>query len=228
MLLRFLKRVERHQRRRGHFLGENPVGSRAYKQEELREMLEHTQQVNVDMCAYGLKHPTSGVPIKKSTRLQISPEVDVEDLRRRCPGHEQHHVVQGSFKNKDGTRMSLSEYCGGYTEEFARAVVKAYGRALSRKHIETQKSSQSCPRLSDNKFRELPENVLKEKYQDLSSNVSGEKRRDLLQTVLRKTHPICQSSCLEKSTSLRKSSTPPVTTRRTCWATTWRRTKKTR
>jgi len=116
-LLRFAARIAARQRARGKlFLAENAIGSRAFQQQELEDMINNTLRVHLHLCARGLQHPENGLPIRKGTRLQMSPEMDPWRLQRRCPGHSRHAIIQGTVKVQDKTekqkgfcRMGLAE-----------------------------------------------------------------------------------------------------------------------
>ena len=58
--------------REKHFLVENPLSSQAWKQKPMQELTNYSHAVRLHQCAFGLAHPSTGLPIRKPTRLQVS------------------------------------------------------------------------------------------------------------------------------------------------------------
>ena len=122
-LLRFTNRVAKLQAsRRACFLVENPLASSAWKRFEL-DYVTSQFTVRVDMCAYGLKNPDTGALLKKPTRLVTNSAVAANLLARSCPGHVQHGSTDGWLRSE---RKTVASYAGGYTHEFANAVIDAF------------------------------------------------------------------------------------------------------
>ncbi|CAK0875126.1 unnamed protein product, partial [Prorocentrum cordatum] len=122
--LRFVKRVADYQRKRGaYFYGENPLTSKAFQEEPIVELLKSHGTTVVDMCAFGLRHPDSDLPIKKPSRIIMSTQTMADKLERRCPGHRQHAKIEGRLAKQN---MRTSTYAGGYTKEFAEAVISVF------------------------------------------------------------------------------------------------------
>ena len=67
-----------------HFLGENPLRSRAWATAPGRHMLERLWAAGTDMCAHGLREPEYGMPAKKATQLVVTTERVAQRLGRRC------------------------------------------------------------------------------------------------------------------------------------------------
>ena len=99
----------------GHVHAENPVGSAAWKELELGPVYE----VDFHMCSLGLACPTSGLPIKKPTRVVTSdPELAGCLATCQCPGHPKHQHIEGG---------KLSKFC----ETYPKALCKRIARCLS-------------------------------------------------------------------------------------------------
>ena len=86
------KQIHRQLARGGHFLLENPVGSRLWKDPQIEPLVNKYGVVRVDLCAYGLVCPRSGIPIKGSTLLLCSNPALAQGART-CPGCSQHQSV---------------------------------------------------------------------------------------------------------------------------------------
>ena len=105
-------------------LGENRSRSHAWHEPYIQTAFDGEAYGITHMCAFGLKHPQSHLPLKKPTRLAGTPEV-VECCSRRCPGCPQHALTLGSYwSHRAGKTMSVAEFAGGYTRSFAKAVIK--------------------------------------------------------------------------------------------------------
>ena len=78
-----------------------------------------------DLCAYGLIAPDTGEAIHKSTRIITNSKEAARLLNLKCPGCPSHRTISGTVK-VGGKTMSLSEYCGGYTQEFASAMLEGF------------------------------------------------------------------------------------------------------
>ncbi len=57
-----------------HFLGENPLTSKAWQTKPGQRMLRMLFPTKTHLCAHGLKDPEWGMPIKKSTMLVTTSE----------------------------------------------------------------------------------------------------------------------------------------------------------
>ena len=128
ILLDFVYEASRRQRSRGGaVLGENPWTSRAWKEEAIIKAFEGMSFGCTEMCAYGLKKPQEEDPwlrplfLRKRTGLAGTTEI-VERCNRRCPGDHVHAPVVGGVR-LGGRWMALSDFAGGYTPEFAKAVL---------------------------------------------------------------------------------------------------------
>lgn len=78
----------------------------------------------VDMCAYNLRCPDTGLPIQKATGLMCS-RAEVAQHMKKCPGCEKHRTVAGRLKSG----QLVSEMVGQYTPEFVRAMFHACAQA---------------------------------------------------------------------------------------------------
>ncbi len=106
-------------------LGENPAGSHAWKEPPIQAACNRpgNSETVTHMCAYDKRRPGNGMLVKKVTRLRGTREI-IEACSRVCSGDHEHGVVEGSMKLKDGKRMHVSEWAGGYTKEFAECILK--------------------------------------------------------------------------------------------------------
>ena len=92
-LLQFAVKLARFQKKRGrHFILENPIPSAAWKEPELRRLIEelHCCIAEFDQCRLGLRS-AQGVPHKKPARLATSSPSVAELLDgRRCKRNHDH------------------------------------------------------------------------------------------------------------------------------------------
>ena len=122
-LLKFVRDAAISQRRRGGaLLGENPEPSRAWNEPLIIEAFDNTGDVKTDMCCFGLKMPGRDKPLmRKRTRLRGTSRV-LKHCAKKCPGTHTHRHVIGGFKIS-GKWMNVCDFSGGYTQQFAHAVL---------------------------------------------------------------------------------------------------------
>ena len=121
-LLRFTRDAALRQRkRRGRVLGENPATSLAWKEPLIVEAFDGLAHEVTDMCCYGLRIPGKGA-LRKRTRLAGHKGV-MKYCVKKCCCRKPHVPVLGSAKI-GGRWRSVSDFAGGYTKEFAEAVIR--------------------------------------------------------------------------------------------------------
>ena len=117
-LLRFAVKLARRQRKAGrHFTLENPLPSAAWREPELRALVEELDChiAELDQCRFGLRS-LRGFPHKKPTRLATSSPSVAERLHdRRCLRQHVHDPVLGGSK--------VTSRAGHYPGSLARAMV---------------------------------------------------------------------------------------------------------
>ena len=83
---------------------EHPWSSDLWKYAPMAKLLRTSLHLcRVDMCAYNLSCPDSGLPVRKPTGLAVS-HLDVLELARQCPGHEVPKQMAG--KCSDGENLN--------------------------------------------------------------------------------------------------------------------------
>lgn len=100
-------------KRGGRVLIEHPWSSDLWKYPPMAKLLRRMHLCRVDLCAYGLCCPDSGLPIRKPTGIAVS-HADMVHLAAQCPGHPKHQLVEG--KCLDGELRSAKT--ARYTTEF--------------------------------------------------------------------------------------------------------------
>ena len=82
---------------------------------ETRYLLQWSMQCHRDQCVGGLKHPKTGLPMKKATRVQTSLAA-LEHLSLRCPGPKSCHLHEHALGTRrvQGTTYKLSVCAGRY------------------------------------------------------------------------------------------------------------------
>ena len=130
--LDFCEEVFQEQWKRGDdALGENPLGSDAFKTASLQRILNHPEVYTCEGhgCRYGLKHPKTGRPIKKPTRwFSTSPEI-CDKLSVKCPNNggkqvHEHDECQGG---------TVTRHAAKYTPDIAKAIHAGFVETLRRK-----------------------------------------------------------------------------------------------
>ena len=113
-----------------HFLGENPLTSKAWQTKPGQRMLRMLFPTKTHFCAHGLKDPEWGMPIKKSTMLVTTSENVSRSLGLQCPGGHDHRQIKSTWRDLSGRRVNASEWCGGYSAEFATNILVAFEKQL--------------------------------------------------------------------------------------------------
>ena len=120
-LLRFTRDASLRQRRRKKaLLGENPHLSLAWDEGPIQEGFDGMAEGVTDLCQFGFKVPR-GDFLRKRTRLRGTKEI-IKHTTKRCQGTHRHQPVLGGMKIR-GKWMNVSEYAGGYTPQFANAIL---------------------------------------------------------------------------------------------------------
>ena len=119
-LLRFALRLAEEQLRHGgHYVLENPAGSRAWRLQEMQQWLRKMKAllVKFDQCRFGLRG-AAGLLHQKPTRLATSSQAVISKfLNKRCRRNHVHaHVIGGS---------KVTSPAGRYPPLMARAIVQA-------------------------------------------------------------------------------------------------------
>ena len=82
---------------------------------------------SLNMCAFGLKDPASGLYYKKGMYLMHNfPEGAIAPLFRKCKQDHEHQTIEGSAKG-GGSRSSLSEV---YPHRFCRLLARLLNKFL--------------------------------------------------------------------------------------------------
>lgn len=123
--LRFaVEQIHKQIRRGGDFMFEHPWPSHVWRSPIMGSLCRKYGIFRVDMCAYNLRCPDTGLPIQKATGLMCS-RSEVAQHMKQCPGCAQHRKVEGQLKS--GQRVS--DMVASYTPEFVSAVYHAFAQA---------------------------------------------------------------------------------------------------
>ena len=109
------QQIQRQLDRGGDFLLEHPVGSRIWKDPLVAPFVKKYGLHRVDMCAYGLKCPRNGLPIRKSTSLLCSNPA-LASGAKRCPGCPVHQRVEGQVAPGVNRSTFTAAYCPGFVK----------------------------------------------------------------------------------------------------------------
>ena len=101
-----------------HVAFEHPRDSELWNKPDVKELLQmpHFQEVDFDMCSFGLKAVSDGGLLKKPTKVMCTDPGYAAALHRPCAGDHEHTLTAGQN----------TKPAGHYTEQFARAVVKGH------------------------------------------------------------------------------------------------------
>ena len=113
----------------GLFLGENPMGSIAWRQPQCLRMSRRCYEVELDQCMFRRCAPDTQESIKKPTKMLTTGFSAASNLSIRCDGSHPHRTIGGSVnysKNGRQVRQTLSEFCGGHTQEMATDMVLGF------------------------------------------------------------------------------------------------------
>lgn len=130
--LQLCAEVYHHQMEHGrHFHLEQPIGSDALTQPELREVKEGTLRTCFDMCRVGNLRAPNGDLMRKRTVVHTTSRRLRELLDARfCTRDHAHQPIVGQFKGAEGWK-SLSKWAERYTSQFATAISR-YLKSKSR------------------------------------------------------------------------------------------------
>ena len=127
--------VRDHRSKGGVTMGKNPFTSRAWREPAIVAAFEGLPKARTDMCAFGLQRPRAEfcshkrpLYLRKPTLLAADAAI-LKQAARLCPGRHRHVPCLGGVRVK-GKWVKLSEWAGGYTKTFARAVVRGAEEAL--------------------------------------------------------------------------------------------------
>ena len=122
----------------------------------MKDVVANNFECNLHMCAYGLRHPKTKLPLKKATRLYVSSSRVAELLAKRCPGEHQHGKIAGSGTMLHrGKRMMVSAWCGGYHKQFAQAFLQAWEKAWAEEELhDALATGQSSKRARRTRFEQ--------------------------------------------------------------------------
>ena len=117
--------------RQRFFLLEHPMGSKAWSEESVQELMEMpgVHECLVDMCAYGMK---VGLELnKKPTRFLTNSEYVAQELQRRCDGGHVHETLMGG-------KAALA---AGYPPELCAAIVRGLKKEMRAKQRKSEGES---------------------------------------------------------------------------------------
>ena len=117
-----LQQIQKQVKRGGHFLLEHPLGSRLWKHPEVVALKQRYGFHRINMCAYGLKCPKTGLPMQKHTGI-ICSHPSFKQAARRCPCCPKHQHIEGQC----GKGLSRSVWAGRCTPEFVKVVWSTIG-----------------------------------------------------------------------------------------------------
>ena len=102
-----------------HVSAENPAGSVAWKDPRFAKLKCRCYYAACHECALGLRHPTSGLPVWKSTTIFTTRSRLAQHIGQyRCSGKHCHDHLSGTYMGR-----SVSSWAENYALKMARALV---------------------------------------------------------------------------------------------------------
>ena len=131
-ITRFVAKVRSRQRARGsHFATEQPWSASSQNLPEIKETVFDCNEGFLNMCMHNLRCPETGYLLKKDTWFAATSTSAMSNVCIECDGTHRHKVISGSVRVPGvAKRVPLSEYAGGYTREFAEALISGFERDL--------------------------------------------------------------------------------------------------
>ena len=115
---------------------ENPLRSLAWRQEPLQATLgmSGVGTAVTDACVWKKRRPDTGELVRKPTMVVGTPAV-VAAIDVRCAGDHDHGVIEGAVHYPCGSnrwkKMAVSDWAGGYTAEFCKALLQGVQTVVS-------------------------------------------------------------------------------------------------
>ena len=131
-LIRFVGKVRQWCRRHNrHFLTEQPWSAASRNLPEIVDAVKDCNEGFTNMCMHNLRCPETNYYIKKDTWLATTSAGALRSVCCPCDNTHRHKTIQGSVRVPGlPRRMRLSEFAGGYTEEFADSLVQRFEQDL--------------------------------------------------------------------------------------------------
>ena len=125
---------------------EQPKGSQLVHQEEMQRVLDTTLLARCDMCVAGqLRHPETQKLLQKGTQvLTTSPIMHRMLDQLRCGQSHSHDRIEGSFRDKHGSRIPVSQYTELYTRKFAQKLCRALRCSVQTRESQCMQSEIAC------------------------------------------------------------------------------------
>ena len=123
--LRFcVRQIHRQLQRGGDFLLEHPWPSQIWNSPELQSLKRRYGVFRIDMCAFDLKCPDTGLFFQKGTGLMVSNRQVPDRLEHmcRCPKNHEHRPIEGQLRG--GQRVS--SFVATYTPKFVKTMLRAF------------------------------------------------------------------------------------------------------
>ena len=121
-----LEQIRKQRARGGDFLFEHPLGSEVWEEPGMVNLKREFGLGKTDLCAYGLKCPDTGKPIKKATGILTS-QPSVRDNLRKCPGCAEHRSVSGKLSSG----QLVSDFVAKYPSAFVKQIVDGFQKCRS-------------------------------------------------------------------------------------------------
>ena len=113
-----LQQIHKQVKRGGEFMFEHPWGAETWQDPDMIPLKRKYGIHRVDMCAYDLKCPDTGLPIQKATGLLQSCSDKASSHIRTCPGNHTHQHVAGKLTSG----QTLSSFVAQYTSCFVKSM----------------------------------------------------------------------------------------------------------
>ena len=127
-------------------MGEQPADALSWREAPVEAAFDGLDEVVTDMCVWNKRRPDTKRLVRKPTRVKGSAGI-CQSLRAggkqgRCTGDHVHQPIEGRIW-VESRSMHTTEWAGGYTKEFAEAILEGAERELYEKgfHLEDMNHS---------------------------------------------------------------------------------------
>ncbi|CAE7202177.1 TY5A [Symbiodinium sp. CCMP2592] len=155
-----------------HLVFEQLAATSGVRSVKLERLEKQMFPIQVSMCAFGLKSPDNGVPLRKTLRFLVS-HAHLRSLGRACPGHSDHVSPAGS-------RTSLGRFAAQYPPAFVRMVLRSVKGVSKTEALRVQaQPDKEC--------------LVAARVQQLNEQKGEQMLRSLLRLHVNLGHPSCAS-----------------------------------
>ena len=185
----------------GYFYIEQPQRCMTWRLEDMttRQLVDELSSYCIrDQCFDGLKHPRSGKPMMKGTRIQSNDYSFTLHFGQRCVGHDTEHATIEGGKVTSGTSFYPQHFCQRAVQLWKSWDDKTTPKGFVRKFRDARQSEEvnllcgacgSCALASQSGCEKCLDDsafpAVAEVMQDIPEDDEGEKEKEAMQRLMR-------------------------------------------